>query len=661
MCGGILYLLITNINSQAAFSQKERLGIEYINPVRKLLVDVHRHREIEKSYLNGDKSLADAKSDLGNSIKSDINEIDAVNDKLKITLKTSDLWNSLKQKSSDLVTSSENTNAKESYIKHTEVINDIINLIAKVGDSSNLILDPDLDSYYLMDEFIIRFPYLLDRLAVLKDTVNKMIATNSSKQKPDIIAFSTLIGYTLDSVAYDMDVIFENNPSVKTDIDGIYQNFKTSAKNLVKLTDSAVIRTDNISVKRDYYNNVLNKAYEDTVKLYDANSISLDKVIKARVDKYENQKPVAVYFTLGGLLIITYLFVAFYFSVKDAISVIENSLSKIAQGDLTVNVSCDNKDEIGDISKLINSTVSNLNSLLRTVDLSAKEISDTVLAMSQAADQTAQGSQQVANSINHLAGGAQEQAFSINESLNNINIINKSIQNILADSANTVKISKNNENNAIDGKNQAGKAITKINQIKTSSAEISGTIDALGQLAADIGQIVDLIKGIASQTNLLALNAAIEAARAGDHGKGFAVVADEVKKLAEQSENATDKIIAMVKEIQSKTSSAVGSMDNGLTEVAEGVVIIEDTGKTLEQILGEAKETSRNVDQISSEISALATNSDKVVGLMESLYAIVEESSASAEEISSVTEEQTASMQEVNASAQNLSGIVENL
>ena len=78
-----------------------------------------------------------------------------------------------------------------------------------------------------------------------------------------------------------------------------------------------------------------------------------------------------------------------------------------------------------------------------------------------------------------------------------------------------------------------------------------------------IGQIVDVITGIASQTNLLALNAAIEAARAGDQGRGFAVVAEEVRKLAEQSSMSASQISTLISNIQHETERAVGLMEKG--------------------------------------------------------------------------------------------------
>jgi len=239
--------------------------------------------------------------------------------------------------------------------------------------------------------------------------------------------------------------------------------------------------------------------------------------------------------------------------------------------------------------------------------------------------------------------------------------MNKAVQGVSEEAKVVAKIGNDTETDANTGAEHVKKAVNKIESIKKVSEDISVNISELGKLSSEIEQIVDLIKNIAGQTNLLALNAAIEAARAGEHGKGFAVVADEVKKLAGQSAGATEKITSMIKEIQNKTNIAVTTMGKATTEVEEGVLVVNDAGKALENIISQVKTTNTKIQGITREIDGVAKTSEDMVKMIENISAITEETAASAEEISSITEEQTASLEEISASAQTLAAVAETL
>ncbi len=197
-----------------------------------------------------------------------------------------------------------------------------------------------------------------------------------------------------------------------------------------------------------------------------------------------------------------------------------------------------------------------------------------------------------------------------------------------------------------------------INRSVSQSAEV---VSKLGESSKQIGEIVDVISGIAGQTNLLALNAAIEAARAGEQGRGFAVVADEVRKLAEQSHEAAQKIAHIVREIQTETTSVVTVMQQGTVDVARGSDVIISTGERFTAIVNLVEHLNSEIQEISAASEQLSASSEEVVKSVDSVKHLAGETAANTQTISAAAEEQSASMEEIAASSQALSSLADEL
>jgi len=369
----------------------------------------------------------------------------------------------------------------------------------------------------------------------------------------------------------------------------------------------------------------------------------------------------AIFLSLIMPVLAFYLFISLYFSMTNTISIIEKSLTKMANGDFTEKVTLKSDDETSKLAFLLNKISGNLANLINQLTMSVEKITSDSKEVNIITKQATHGSEQIYTSITQMTTGSQEQARYINDGIKDVGEINKTVTHIFDAAGFTIDLSQTTKLNAGNGKLQSLEAIAMINEIKNTSIEISNTINELGQLSTEIDQIVDMIKNIASQTNLLALNAAIEAARAGEHGKGFAVVAEEVKILADQSGSASNKITKMIKEIQSKTKIAVIAMNGSIEQVNNGVTIVESTGNNLEEILYAANSTCDRIAEMTNQIEKLADNSDNVVKLMKNIFEITGTSATNAKEISNITKEQTVSLEGINASSQALAEIAENL
>ncbi len=644
LVGIVLYSFISNINPQIEFNAKENLGVEYIKPVKDVLADFQRFRYAES---NGSADAASIKD----SIQKEIKQVDEVDSRLHTALLVDKKWDDIKAKWNSL------KDSKYNFDETTALINDTIAFISHLTDKSNLTLDPELDTYYLMDGFGFKLPDNLERISLAKFEGLKLL-NRSTTNSTEAIKIMTLIENNNNLLNGAINVVYGTRDSLKPVLDKDFNEAFNANNDLIKLMNTIAAGG---SVSNADYIDATNRAFEGNKKLYDIYTTTLHELINNRVKKYADQVPVTVFWSIFGLLAIFYIFAGFYFSVTQIIYSVQKSSAKVAEGDLTVKIEVDTKDEMLDLAGTLNHIFNSLRTVVGQVGVSIENVTCGTKEMNMAVEQTAEGTQQVAKSVSQLATGAQDQVVNVSGSLDHIHKISKVVQEISENSHKTVELSKATEQNAVEGRKQAEVAVGKINQIKQTASEVAISINDLGKLSVDIEQIVDLIKGIAGQTNLLALNAAIEAARAGEHGKGFAVVADEVKKLAEQSAKATDEITNMIKQIQTKTKNAVISMNEAVHEVGEGVVIVEKTGITLDEILQAAELTGVQVEEISTKVSGLATNSDNVVRMMENITSIAEGSSALAEEISAITEEQTAAIEEISANSNELARVAENL
>jgi methyl-accepting chemotaxis protein len=173
-------------------------------------------------------------------------------------------------------------------------------------------------------------------------------------------------------------------------------------------------------------------------------------------------------------------------------------------------------------------------------------------------------------------------------------------------------------------------SITEIGRQVTNSTQIAGsavegvdrtntTVKGLADAAQRIGEVVNLIQGIAQQTNLLALNATIEAARAGDAGKGFAVVASEVKALANQTDSATGEIGSQISAIQNVSGEAVGAMDGiastmqKINEIASAIAAaVEEQGAATREIAGSVQQAANGTNEVSRNVAAVTKASGEV-------------------------------------------------
>ena len=145
-------------------------------------------------------------------------------------------------------------------------------------------------------------------------------------------------------------------------------------------------------------------------------------------------------------------------------------------------------------------------------------------------------------------------------------------------------------------------SIKVVNESSEKIAEINRQVQAFQDKIDKIGEIVDIVKKVASQSNLLALNASIEAARAGEAGKGFAVVADQVRQLSSNTSESADNIVSYVKELKEDIDVLASSMDETTMKLSEGNQRVEISLNDIEKMNSQMIAINDSVDSIFNDV-----------------------------------------------------------
>jgi methyl-accepting chemotaxis protein len=296
---------------------------------------------------------------------------------------------------------------------------------------------------------------------------------------------------------------------------------------------------------------------------------------------------------LAGLAVVVAVGIAFWVtrSITRPLSQAVDVANRLAEGDLTVRVESNSKDETGQLLSAMQNMVGKLSSVVTEVNGAAE-------ALAGASEEVSATAQSLSQASSEQAAGVEETSASIEQM--------------------TASIAQNTENAKVTD----GMATKAAKEAAEGGDAVNATVAAMQQIAKKIVIIDD----IAYQTNLLALNAAIEAARAGEHGKGFAVVAAEVRKLAERSQVAAQ-------EIGEVASSSVDLADKAGKLLNEMVPNIKKTSDLVQEITAASEEQSSGVGQINAAVGQLSQTTQQNASSSEELASTAEEMSSQAEQL----------------------------
>jgi len=296
-----------------------------------------------------------------------------------------------------------------------------------------------------------------------------------------------------------------------------------------------------------------------------------------------------------------------------------SSALSAGKGDLTGRLNVKSRDEIGLLALDINRVLDAYGQMIESMIVSTGQVVTTSGMLKGKSNSMTTGARQQASQAHQISAAAEEMSQTIND-------IAKNASSAAETSLKTMEM-------ADMGRGISREAVDVVANVHSSTSGLSEMIDRLNSKAADIGNIVTVIKDIADQTNLLALNAAIEAARAGEQGRGFAVVADEVRKLAEKTIRATEQITTEISSIQNESAETTERMTETVDEVNKAGKSINEVMSALEGMADAVTKTNDKITQIATAVVQQSSAAEEVARNVDDTSAIAKETESLAEDV----------------------------
>ncbi len=454
------------------------------------------------------------------------------------------------------------------FAVHSAYVEAVVSLIGRASDGSNLILDPDVDTYHLMDAALGAMPVLVEGAARLRSVSVAVAASGkpASEAEQRVLVKSAVTTELFEGrVAMALEKVY-----------GVHADYKAEYKAEYKADDLLPalhsFRDMAISGKGDSAT-LIKKGIGvvDGLSALQGKMIDrLDELLQARVAGMKNQRLLMMTVVFLAVFLGAYLFYSFYLVTQGGLNEVKRHLVAMTGGDLTTHPNPLGKDEAAALMASLHAMQASLRNIVSRVRGSSELI--------------VHASGEIASASMDLSARTEQAAANLEQSASSMEEISSTVKHTADNVREAAQVAAGNSESAARGGIVIAEVVSTMQDINTSSKMI--------------GDIIGTIDSIAFQTNILALNAAVEAARAGEQGRGFAVVASEVRSLAQRSAQAAREIKTLI------TSS--------VDKVEAGTKVVLGAGHTMQELVANA----RRMNGLLSEISTAASEQSKGVSLV---------------------------------------------
>ncbi len=643
-----LFKTVASMRAQGVdLARQEAAGVEYLNSLQTLLEDVQQHRELAAALLNGDVGLSDKLTGEQRPLQSDLQKVNEVDERVGEAFHSTPRWDALRKRLASVLEATAKGKAQENFDQHTSVIKELLVFMAFVGDAAKLTLDPHLDSASLIDLYLRKLPQLNEAVSQARG-VGVSLAARKSKIEEEKSRFSKLgaiIEVRTQETQQELEKAFTYDGQLRGRLSPLSLELLNEDGNPVN-TFARQLATATMlpSTTAEYFNAATNPLPRGFALTREVGAV-LANTLKVRVKNLSWELYAVISWVFVGVIIVTLIGVVVVRNVTEPLRRVVRVAEQIAQGDLSVSVSTDDRsDEFGELLQSFQRMTKSLQEMALgaeriargdlTVIIQPQSPKDTmgnvlsrlVQSLRELTQQIHTGTDLLSLTTNEIlaattqvAAGATQTASAVTETAATVEqvkqtslVASQKAKSVAEGAQVTAQVSR-------AGEQSVSHAISRMERIREQMESIADSVIKLGEQSRAIGEIIMSVSDIADQSNLLSVNAAIEAANAGEHGKGFTVVAQEVKNLAEQSKQATAQVRTILRDIQKATNVAVMVTEQGTKAVEAGVAQSLEAGGSIRMLAKSMAEAAQSVTQIAVSSQQQVLGMDQVVIAIESI------------------------------------------
>ena len=652
----LMVMFINTRNEQIDAARAEVAALDYEGGLRQLLEMLPRHRDLMNTVLSGDSSKMGLAESAARKVDESFSEAGRFDELQGRKLATSDKWNALRARWVELKAQVRSLQPKDSFNRHSQLTNDVVEHMRFVADRAGLTTDPQLESSYLWDLMLSGAIHGAQYSTEVRGQANAVSTRGSAsvEETAVLLSLARQFQFTGALVERDASSMFRYNPAIKSLLGDSLQSASDAASKLNQVSQSEL---QGLAIKADL------KAFSESAlaavnayyQLFDKSQKVMADLVTSRIAVLNGQKTTQ----MGIILLVALLAVSLVYwiwrGINAQVNTMTRTFARISDGDVRARAEVLGKDELGRLAISLNNMAENTLSLVQgreerdriqnNITKLLEEVSGVADGdLTQEAEVTADLTGAIADSFNYmiaqlrqiisnvqrtttqvtssaadvrqtatnLAEGSEVQARQIVQASAAIAEMARSIQQVSQSATQATEVANKALQSAQGGGVTVRRTIDGMNAIRTQVQETAKRIKRLGESSQEIGEIVQLIGDIADRTSILALNASIQAAMAGDAGKGFGVVAEEVERLAERATEATKKISSLIKSVQGDTNEAIAAMEETTREVVGGSQLANEAGKRLDEIEAVSRQITVLVQSI-SELSRTQAQSSEAV------------------------------------------------